>query len=317
MKNCEICEQNDFSLVATRIREGEGRIVCCNHCGLVIQDMDWDKAKLKEYYETEYQLSNSLVTGKQQSAEEHFNDRIKTIGSVFGRVYHLLEPDSRVLEVGCGAGELLSLISPHVTRCVGVEMNSSFAEFIRSNLSIEAYAEDVNRLSLEGDFDLIICIATLDHLPNPLETLNTMKRLLAPSGKLYIEVPNLDEALNRFLPDGNSERYREFFWHRAHLFYFDRDTIQSLLKKAGFVCDVSCRHEYTLKNFMHWYHLGKPQTDFVTGVTGSEFFAGDSQFEKKMNGMFSEMENVFKDIMAETFSGDNLCCIAHLDPDRQ
>jgi len=317
LKNCEICEQSGFSLIATRIREGEGRIVRCNNCGLVIQDTDWDSEKLKEYYETEYQLSNSLVTGKEQSAQEHFDDRIKTIRSVFEKVYPLLTPDSRVLEVGCGAGELLSLVSPHVSKCVGVEMNSSFVEFIRSNLSLEAYAEDINRLSLRGGFDLIICIATLDHLQNPLETLNTMKKLLAPSGKIYIEVPNLDEALNRFLPNGNSERYREFFWHRAHLFYFDKDTIEGLLKKAGFLCDVSCRHEYTLKNFLHWYYLGKPQTDFVTGVTGNEFFGGDTEFEKRMNEIFNEMESVLKKVMAETFSGDNLCCIGHLDPDRQ
>ena len=282
-----------------------------------MQDADWNSERLKEYYENEYQLSNSLVTGKEQSAQEHFDDRIKTIRSVFEKVYPLLKLGSRVLEVGCGAGELLSLVSPHVSKCVGVEMNSSFVEFIRSKLSIEAYAEDINRLNLEGGFDLIICIATLDHLPNPLETLNTMKKLLTPSGKVYIEVPNLDEALNLFLPDGNSDRYREFFWHRAHLFYFDRNTIEALFEKAGFLCDVSCRHEYTLKNFMHWYYLGRPQTDFVTGVTGNDIFSGNTEFEIKMNEAFNEMEGVFKKIMAETFSGDNLCCIGYFDSDRQ
>jgi SAM-dependent methyltransferase len=309
MPICEICGHKKFSLITTRIREGEGRIVKCDNCNLVAQDLGWDEKKLRDYYEKDYQSTNSLVTGESQSPEEHFTDRMKTIDSVFAKIKPLLKPDSRILEVGCGAGELLSLIKPIVKHCVGVELNTPFVGFIKSELGIDAYAEDVNKLKLDEKFDLIISISTLDHMPNPLAALVSMKKMLAPGGKVYVEVPNIDEALNHLLPQATRAKYNEFFWHRAHLFYFSKDTISALFKKAGLKSEVSCRHEYTLKNFLNWYFLGKPQSDFVTGLTDTGLFQGKSDFEKEMNDMFFRIEKEFKDSMSRTFSGDNLCCL--------
>ena len=309
MPICELCSNRRFELVSTRIREGKGRIVRCRKCGLVIQDLGWDASRLRAYYEKEYQQTNSLVTGRSQSAREHFADRSGTIASVFDEVRPLLRRGMSVLEVGCGAGELLAKIKPYARRCVGVELNSAFVDFMRKDLGLEAYAEDVNRLDIEGGFDLVISISTLDHLPNPLETLRSMRRLLAPKGRIYVELPNVDEALNCCLPDRTRAMYNEFFWHRAHLFYFSRATVTRLFRKAGLDVRVASRHEYTLKNFLNWYFLGHPQRDFTTGLTDSRFFREGGEFERRMNRMLMRNEREFKDIMRRTFRGDNLCCI--------
>lgn len=307
MPTCTICHQKDFTLIATRIREGEGRIMQCDHCGLVIQDLDWDAAKIREYYEKEYQCTNSLVSGQTQTPLEHFNDRKRTIQPLFERVQPLLRPDSKVLEVGCGSGELLALIKPQVDKCVGVELHTPFVEFMRQHLGIEAYAKDINKLTLEDKFDLVLCIFTLDHLANPLETLLAMKGLLAVSGKIYVEIPNRDEALNFFLPQPHREKFNEFFWHRAHLFYFTQETATALFNRAGLQVDIACRHEYTLKNYLNWYFLGKPQSSFLAGTTGVDLFEGDSDFEVRMNESFQKIDKEFKQIMTETFRGDSLC----------
>jgi 2-polyprenyl-3-methyl-5-hydroxy-6-metoxy-1,4-benzoquinol methylase len=309
MPVCEICGNKDFTLIATKIREGEGRIMQCDNCELVIQDLDWDEKKLKEYYEIEYQKTNSLVTEQIQTPLEHFNDRLKTIRPIYEKIKPLLKPDSKVLDIGCGAGSLLSLIKPHVTKCVGVELNTTFVNFMKDHLKIEAYDKDINKINLNEKFDLIICISTLDHLPNPFETLNTMKKLLAQSGKIYLEVPNREEALNFFIPLPNREKFNEFFWHQAHLVYFTKNTIIKLFEKAGLKIKITCRHDYTLKNFLNWYFMGQPQKSFVIGTGDSKYFEGDSYFEVRMNKMFDKIEKEFKLIMAETYRGDSLCCI--------
>ena len=311
MPVCEICESQAFDLIASEIREGEGRILKCRECGLIIQDLEWDEARLKAYYEQEYQQTNSLVTGQEQTPREHFEDRLKTIYPVFKQIEPLLsDTDQRVLEIGCGAGSLLSLIKPRVEMCVGIELNSAFVEFIKSDLGIKAYAEDIARLGFEESFDLVISIDTLDHLPNPLETLRTMNDLLVPGGRVYLEVPNQRDALNLYLPPHTREKYNTFFWHRAHLFYFARETIARLFNKAGFDVSVHCRHNYTLKNYLNWYFLGSPQQSFVSGTTDVDLFSGKSEFEKRMNALFREIEPKFKEIMAGTFHGDTLCCVA-------
>lgn len=310
MPICEICGNEKFNLLTTQIREGRGRIIQCKRCGLVMQDLTWDNRQIAGYYKNKYQRTNSLVSGKIQSPREHFEHRLKTISPVFEQIRPYLKSRSKVIEIGCGPGALLSLIKPHVAKCIGIELHTPFVNFIKNRLKIEAYDKDINTLKLRDKFDLIICIATLDHLPNPLETLLTMESILSPSGRIYLEVPNFNEALNRFIPPENRNKYNEFFWHRAHFFYFSKNTISALIKKAGLKVRITCRHDYTLKNFLNWYFLGKPQLGLVIGMKDSEFFKGKSDFEKQTNRLFLTMEKKLKKVMSQTFSGDSLCCTA-------
>ena len=131
MADCAICNAKDFELVSTRIREGEGRIVKCSNCGLVTQDLAWGKEQFVEYYDSEYQGTNSLEAGKKQTAKKHFDDRMKTMGALFRQIKPLLQKDMNVLEIGCGAGALLSMIKPRVKKCAGIELNSEFVDFIQ------------------------------------------------------------------------------------------------------------------------------------------------------------------------------------------
>jgi len=310
MKDCELCASSDFITLSTEIREGYGLIVQCEKCGLIVQNLDWDEKKIQKYYQSEYQETNSLVTGCTQTPQEHFQDRLKTVLPIYEKIRPLLQPGIKVLEIGCGPGSLLSLIKPHVEKCVGVELNIAFADYINDELGMIAHSKDLNQIHFKEQFDLIISIDTLDHLSNPLQTLQKMNTLLTDSGKVYLEVPNQQDALNLYLPSINRQKYSKFFWHRAHLFYFTDKTISKIFKKSGFEVNVSCRHNYTLKNYLNWFFIGKPQPDFVTGTTDIDFFSGESPFEKKMNSLFQEIEPRFKEIMAETFHGDALCCLA-------
>jgi SAM-dependent methyltransferase len=311
LESCEICEGSEFKLIATKIREGAGQIMKCAKCGLLIQNLDWDDNDLKQYYENEYQRTNSLVSDKIQTPKERYDSRLLTISPIFDQIKPLLNKNLKVLEVGCGSGALLSLIKPHVKKCVGVELYTPFVEFIKEELEIEAYAEDINQINIGDKFDLIISIATLDHLPNPGETLMTMRDYLTESGRLYIEVPNCDEALNHFLPEHNRLKYNEFFWHRAHMFYFNKDTLAALFKKCELNSKITSRHEYSLKNFLNWYFIGKPQPSFVGACNEKTLFDGHTDFEDKMNEMFSLMDRQFKSIMSDTYRGDSLCCTGY------
>jgi len=73
---------------------------------------------------------------------------IKTIGPLLKRLRSSLRDDMTVLELGCGAGELLYSIKSHVKKVVGIEIHKGFVDFMNDELNIEAYAEDVNRFHL-------------------------------------------------------------------------------------------------------------------------------------------------------------------------
>ncbi len=311
MPKCEICGKSDFSLIATEIREGTGKIIKCKQCDLVIQDLNCTNEEIEDYYNEQYQLTNSLDAGRKQTSLEHFESRTKTMQPVIDRISNYLRNDMKVLDVGCGTGELLNAINSKVNEVIGIELNKDFVEFINKELNIKAYSKDISDIDFgKKKFDLIISIATLDHLQTPLKTLARIKDLLSHRGMAYIEVPNLSEALNFYLPDENRKAFNKFFWHKAHFFYFTRETLLKLMEKAGFVCNMTCRHEYTLCNYLNWYFKGSPQQAFVEAATGIGLFGGNSEFEKEMNEMFYDMENRFHKLMEKTFYGDTLCCLA-------
>lgn len=307
---CEICGKNDSSIIATKIREGKGIIRKCNNCNLVFQDIDMSKEELSQYYNEIYQNTNSLRKGVIQSPFEHFIDRYPTIKQTFENIGPYLRSDMDVLELGCGSGELMHMINPHVNSVRGIELNCEFVQFIKNTLNYEAYCGDINEMSLDKKYDLIISIMTLDHMPNPKESLLKMKSLLNKNGLIYIEVPNIDVALNKYLPRQMSDKYLEFFWHLAHYYYFSRDTFQLLLNSVGLSADIKCQHQYTLKNFLNWYFNGKPQENYYNATMGKKMFEGKSEFEEKMNNMIYIMDLEFQRILSETYSGDSLYCIA-------
>lgn len=309
MARCEICGRKDFRVVATEIREGPGRIARCQKCGLIIQDVEWGEGEIKHYYNEVYQRTNSLDVRAEQTPREHFESRRLTLAPVLRRLKPFLKKGMRVLDVGCGAGELLHAIRPMVKEVVGVEICQSFVDFMNKDLHIEAHSTEFNSIDFgKRFFDLIVSIDALDHLPNPRQTLVTMRRLLAPRGRLYLEVPNVEEALNFSLPNGAQNAYTRFFWHKAHFFYFSKATLKKLFAEVGFRSVISSRHQYTLKNYLNWYFRGKPQGTFLEASMGVHFFKGRSSFERGMNKIFSRAESEFHRLLEKTGSGDTLCC---------
>ena len=226
---CEICGNKSFSNIANEIREGPGIILECNQCGLVLQDIYQTESELKKYYNEEYQRTNSRRLGIIQTPKEHFNDTKHVFDKVLSNILPFLGPEKKVLEIGCGSGGLLLKIKPYVSEVVGTEFNEEFVNFVNNELKITAYPQDINDMNFpDKSFDVILCIMTLDHMPNPTKTLSTMKRLLKEGGTIYLEVPNRDVALNNYLPEPNKNRFNTFFWHKAHYFYFTKATLEKM-----------------------------------------------------------------------------------------
>lgn len=97
----------------------------------------------------------------------------------------------RVLDVGCGDGLLLqkfSTLTPHVT---GIDSDESALETARARLGRSSNARIVRGNVLtspeleSGRFDLVICVATLHHLPL-VAGLQRLGELVAPGGELRV-----------------------------------------------------------------------------------------------------------------------------------
>ena len=114
----------------------------------------------------------------------------------------LVEPKSRVLDIGCGDGSLLVHLKE--TKDIipfGIEISSRACELARRS-GIEVKQADISKgeLSLPPDIDYILVTEVLEHLSNPIEVLMRLKGKFKLG--LLIEIPNtgaLSERLRLLL----------------------------------------------------------------------------------------------------------------------
>lgn len=119
------------------------------------------------------------------------------------------------LDIGCGSGVLAFDLAKHYEAVVGIDIAQemlAIAHQKRQASNIEYLYMDANQLALERKFDLITSRATLHHLHDLSFTLQTLKDLLNPAGKLVL-LDNVSEvetpatigyivgAVRDFLPD--------------------------------------------------------------------------------------------------------------------
>lgn len=307
---CNVCGHSEgFKTISTQIREGDGLILECPKCKHIFQAIEMNMTELEEYYNDIYTATNSLSDSKIE-VEEHFQERLKTLDNMLKHIKPILEKNMKVLDIGAGAGALLSAIQDDVGEMYATELNKSYVEYMNSK-GIKAQYGFFEKLKFDTQFDLIISINALDHMPNPIDVLEKIYENLSNNGKIYFELPNRNEALNLYLPSENRKKFNTFFWHKAHYSYFYEDTIKYALEKVGFTkIKIDYRHEYTIVNFLNWYFTGMPQKTFVNATTNTDLFEGSSLFESKMNELFKKTNEEFLQIMKETASGDSMIIMA-------
>jgi ubiquinone/menaquinone biosynthesis C-methylase UbiE len=110
----------------------------------------------------------------------------------------------RLLDVGCGSGETLSLLSKSQPsfRFFGVDRSFSalrLAEERHPNSSARYVCADIQQLPFADDyFDAVIAFGIVEHIPQHRSALAEITRILRPGGTLYLSTSNAASFLQIF-----------------------------------------------------------------------------------------------------------------------
>lgn len=147
----------------------------------------------------------------------------------------------RVLEIGCGKGEYLSLLAECGVEATGLEYaRASVTHCRQAGLQVlQGFLGRAEQTLPVPAFDAFMTLNFMEHWPKPVETLRAIGENLVAGGIGLVEVPNFDMILR-------DELYSEFI--SDHLSYFTRDTFAFALRAAGFeVLTMDCVwHDYIL-----------------------------------------------------------------------
>jgi len=131
--------------------------------------------------------------------EDTFRGSLDTIRSRQALVWQSLEPllpdsPAPILDVGCGRGEFLRLVSEQKIPAYGIELDTGRVEILQSQ-GYKVYREDaLNHLRACAPASLraIVAFHVVEHLPFEylMALLVAAKKALIPGGLLYFETPN-------------------------------------------------------------------------------------------------------------------------------
>jgi 2-polyprenyl-3-methyl-5-hydroxy-6-metoxy-1,4-benzoquinol methylase len=204
----------------------EGRaaqFVICRRCGFVFQNPTLDDEELATLYQGEYRTYDPpdyYVKDQNRYAEILCNWLEKALP------YDL--PGRRVLDIGCGAGCFLAEFARRGWETIGIDGSVRWTAWGRERFGLDLRAGMFGAEGLPGErFSLVIFSHVIEHLPDPLPTLQAIRRCVAPGGMLFVGAPNI------LLPP-TSRRLQDNFMAGPHVCLYSPRTIRHVLAKAGF-----------------------------------------------------------------------------------
>lgn len=200
-------------------------IIQCESCGLIQLDND-----PVSYYKKVIRAS--------AFSEEMRKFRLKQFRSWI-KEFNLT--NKKILEVGCGKGEYLEILSNAGADAYGIEYSRESIDYcINENLNVtRGFLGDKNTDIGNKKYDGFICLSFMEHWPEPNKVLNRLLKSLNEGAIGLIEVPNFNMILDEGL-------YSEFI--SDHLLYFTKETLIFTLQLNGFEV-LSCNsiwHNYIL-----------------------------------------------------------------------
>jgi SAM-dependent methyltransferase len=120
-----------------------------------------------------------------------FRARNTMIGSLVEAETRQYPEGYRVLEIGCGTGNVLQILEKVCRngRVVGMDLFNEGLNFARQRVSCSLVQGDMHASPFVGQFQLIGMFDVLEHLPDDYSVLQEIYAMMAPGGLLFLTVP--------------------------------------------------------------------------------------------------------------------------------
>ena len=162
----------------------------------------------------------------------------------------------KVLDLGCGHGELLEHLAPGVDWVVLVDRSPERRARVEKKLSSQAVhgrfvLADIEQGKIDlpaASFDTVVMAALLEHLEKPEVALREILRLLEPGGKLLLTTPTPLGGWVHMVTSYLGLTYREAA--EEHVIFYGKPRLISLLELHAFEVQLFKSFLFGLNQFV-------------------------------------------------------------------
>jgi len=207
----------------------EFAVVRCESCGLMRLDPQPSPEELRQYYPESYWFApDAGAAGRLEEAYRRavLRDHVRFVESALRGC----SAQGPLLDVGSGGGLFLGMMRARGFRGVGLDVSPRAAAVAWRRQGVPSICAHLEDAPLRpGAFAGITMFHVLEHLPDPRACLIAARSLLAPEGRLIVQVPNAASWQYRLL----GRRWNGLDVPR-HLFDYRASDIEKLLYSCGF-----------------------------------------------------------------------------------
>lgn len=234
---CPICDSADVSYCCSntdrrRGLSGEWNSWKCGECSVLFENPLPSPDELRDYY-TNYagsdRITMALSTGSRSDTLRRLYHHLS--GDVDPRDFVTISPALRVLDYGCGQAPYLNYFRSRGVRISGAEVDPSVVGAYRAAGIDVAQVENLDRIPFPAEeFDIVYLMQVMEHIAKPHSFLSEVRRVLKPSGVLYLAMPNASSIWRkRFGPHWVSGWFSPF-----HVFQYGVESLGRLASAHGF-----------------------------------------------------------------------------------
>jgi 2-polyprenyl-3-methyl-5-hydroxy-6-metoxy-1,4-benzoquinol methylase len=228
---CNLCGSSEFTVIYGAGVAQVNQIVRCPRCDLMYAnprahvdlaeiEANWDDPNFDVEQARAVQIEKERLQIRDlKGTRKWLNDCYPSRG--------------RLLELGSSFGFMLDSFRKDGWDVTGIEPDMHSAKFAGEKLQIPTINKTLESAALPAEtFDVVIMLHVIEHVPNPVATLQEVLRILKPGGRLILETPRYDTLMFRML--GRRERSLSC---DGHIFFFTSDTLRKACEAAGFEID--------------------------------------------------------------------------------